>query len=238
MNINAIRTHRIEPHESLASIVQQYIPVLPEKSIVAITSKIVSLCEGRIRDQLHITKSALIAEEADQVLRTTPSGFALTLKAHRFIPSAGIDESNGDGIYILHPADSQHTAATLWATLRTHYQIAHLGILITDSQVTPLRRGVTGIGLGWCGFRPLYSYEGKPDLYGKPFRVTQVNLLDALATAAVLVMGEGAEQTPLAVIHQAPHIDFLTRTPTPEEEASVVISPEEDLFSINSQHIG
>ena len=82
------------------------------------------------------------------------------------------------------------------------------------------------------------SYEGKPDLYGKPFRVTQVNLLDALATAAVLVMGEGAEQTPLAVIHQAPHIDFLTRTPTPEEEASVVISPEEDLFSINSQHIG
>ncbi|MFP3026413.1 MAG: coenzyme F420-0:L-glutamate ligase, partial [Wolbachia sp.] len=92
-------------------------------------------------------------------------------------------------------------------------------------------RGVTGVALGWCGFEPLYSYIGKPDLYNQSLQVTQVNLLDALATSAVLVMGEGAEQTPMAIISGASKVHFLTRPPTVEEEKSVKISMEEDLYS-------
>jgi F420-0:gamma-glutamyl ligase len=72
---------------------------------------------------------------------------------------------------------------------------------------------------------------GKPDLYDKSMRITQINLLDALATSAVLVMGEGNEQTPLAVISDAPKISFLTRPPTSAEEQIILIPMEEDLYA-------
>jgi F420-0:gamma-glutamyl ligase len=93
-----------------------------------------------------------------------------------------------------------------------------------------MRRGVTGIALGWCGFKPLYSYVGQPDLYGHPLRVTQMNLLDGLASTAVLMMGEGAEQTPMVLIEDAPKINFVDRAPTKEEETSIYISMNEDLY--------
>ncbi len=60
--------------------------------------------------------------------------------------------------------------------------------------------------------------------------MTQINLLDALATAAVLVMGEGNEQSPLALIEDAPKITFFDREPTVEEEASIHIPITEDLY--------
>ncbi|MDE5057487.1 coenzyme F420-0:L-glutamate ligase [Wolbachia endosymbiont of Drosophila bocki] len=134
-------------------------------------------------------------------------------------------------MYILYPKDVQKTALSIWNYLKTKHCIKHLGILITDSNITPMRLGVTGVALGWCGFEPLYSYIGKPDLYNQPLQVTQVNLLDALATSAVLVMGEGAEQTPMTIISGAPKVHFLTHPPTTEEEKSVKISMEEDLYS-------
>ncbi len=44
-------------------------------------------------------------------------------------------------------------------------------------------------------------------------------------------MGEGAEQTPMAIISDAPKVHFLTRPPTVEEEKSVKISMKKDLYS-------
>jgi F420-0:gamma-glutamyl ligase len=38
--------------------------------------------------------------------------------------------------------------------------------------------------------------------------MTKVNVADALAAAAVLVMGEGSEQTPLVVIGDVPFVTF------------------------------
>jgi dihydrofolate synthase / folylpolyglutamate synthase len=232
----ALRTHRIECKESLHAILDRYVPVLAENSIVVITSKIVSLCQGRVLPKpLEADpgfKEALIQQEADSILKTSnnPYGIYLTLKNNILIPSAGIDESNGDNVYILYPEAIQQVASLAWDQLREKHAIKNLGIIISDSHTTPLRRGVTGIALGWCGFQPLYSYVGKPDLYGHPLRVTHINLLDALATAAVLVMGEGNEQSPLAVIEDAPKITFVDRAPTVDEEKSISIPIEEDLY--------
>jgi F420-0:gamma-glutamyl ligase len=44
-------------------------------------------------------------------------------------------------------------------------------------------------------------------------------------------MGEGREQTPVAIIKNALKISFLARPPTTEEEKSVKISIEKDLYS-------
>ena len=52
-----------------------------------------------------------------------------------------------------------------------------------------------------------------------------------LAAAAVLQMGEGAEQTPIAILTDLPFVHFQDRDPTAEELASVIIPLDEDLFA-------
>lgn len=233
MHIRALKTPRIEGGESLEGIISNSLPPLQNGDILAITSKIVSLCQGLYISKEKVSKYDLICKEADLLLETkhNPYNLYLTIKEGILIPSAGIDESNVEDIYVLFPKGIQKTAFSLWTHLRTKYNLQELGILITDSHTTPLRRGVTGIALGWCGFEPLYSYINKPDIYGKPLRVTQINILDALATSAVFVMGEGSEQTPLAIISDAPKISFLDRPPTSQEEENVKIPLEEDLYA-------
>ncbi|WP_395463076.1 putative folate metabolism gamma-glutamate ligase [Wolbachia endosymbiont of Cantharis cryptica] len=234
MHIEAIYTHRIECGETLEKVLDRYVSeLLKEEVVLAITSKIISVCQKQVVYKAACSKEELIKREADAIVNVdhNPYDIYLTIKDDILIPSAGIDESNGDEMYILYPKDVQKTAISVWNYLKTKHCIKHLGILITDSNIVPMRRGVTGIALGWCGFEPLYSYIGKSDLYSEPLQVTQVNLLDALATSAVLVMGEGAEQTPMAVIRDAPKVRFLTHPPTIEEEKSVKISMEEDLYS-------
>ncbi|GFT84980.1 putative folate metabolism gamma-glutamate ligase [Nephila pilipes] len=231
MHIEAIYTHRIECGEVLEQVLDCYVSeLLREEVVLAITSKIISICQKQVVCKTACSKEELIKREADAIVDVAHS-ICLTIKDNILIPSAGIDESNGNEVYILYPKDVQKTALSIWNYLKTKHCIKHLGILITDSNVTPMRRGVTGVALGWCGFEPLYSYIGKPDLYSEPLKVTQVNLLDALATSAVLVMGEGAEQTPMAIISDAPKVHFLTRPPTTKEEKSVKISMKKDLYS-------
>ncbi|MBS0184830.1 MAG: coenzyme F420-0:L-glutamate ligase [Proteobacteria bacterium] len=234
MHIKAFKTARIEGKNScLEDIIEDALPKLENGDILALTSKIVSLCQGRYICKEETSKYDLICQEADLLLQTdqNPYNLFLTIKDGLLIPSAGIDASNGLNVYILYPKDIQEVAFSLWNHLRTKFKLQDLGILITDSHTTPLRRGVTGIALGWCGFEPLYSYVNKPDVYGQPLCVTQINILDALAASAVFVIGEGDEQTPLALIQKAPKISFLDRPPTSQEEQSIKISLEEDLYA-------
>lgn len=234
MQIKAIKTHLIEPCASLPEILDSHLPPLKEEIIICITSKIISLCQGRVVPKESVAnKYTLVQKEADAYLKEGDSLYDahLTIKNNILIPSAGIDESNGEGKYILYPRNIQETAQDVWKYFREKHHLNHLGVLITDSHTTPLRKGVTGIALGWCGFEPLHSYVGAPDLYDQPLRVTQINILDALACSCVFVMGEGAEQTPLALIEDAPKIRFLSRPPTAEEEQMIHIPLEEDIYA-------
>lgn len=234
MKITAFKTHPIIIGESLTSLLDKYLPSLAEQTVLCITSKIISLCQGRVIPKENVAhKYDLIQQEADGYLPKDQSTHKahLTIKNHILIPSAGIDESNGDRVYILYPSDIQKTVTFIWEHIRQKQGLREFGVVITDSHTTPLRKGVTGIALGWCGFEPLYSYVGKPDIFGHPLRVTQINILDALATAAVFEMGEGSEQTPLALIEGARRLRFLARPPTPEEESQIHISLNDDIYA-------
>lgn len=61
--------------------------------------------------------------------------------------------------------------------------------------------------------------------------MTQANVRDALGAAAVLVMGEGNEQTPLAIIEDLPFVTFQDRDPTEEELVALWISIADDLYA-------
>ncbi|EPP28623.1 Gamma-glutamyl ligase family protein, partial [Chlamydia psittaci 84-8471/1] len=77
---------------------------------------------------------------------------------------------------------------------------------------------------------PLYSYIGKPDCFGRPLRMTQINLLDALAVSAVLCMGEGNEHTPIALIEDAPKITFHSLPTLQSDLSALDINEKEDLY--------
>jgi F420-0:gamma-glutamyl ligase len=85
---------------------------------------------------------------------------------------------------------------------------------------------VTGVCLSYSGFRAVRNLVGSPDLFGRELRMTRMNLADGLAAAAVMMMGEGDESRPLAVIENA-EVEFSEDT-QPEE---LRISPEEDLYA-------
>jgi putative folate metabolism gamma-glutamate ligase len=234
MKAKAIKTHLIQLNERLEDILNTYISDLKEKTVIAITSKIISLSQGRIIPRNSVSsKYALIQQEADAYLREDQCVYNahLTLKHNLLIPSAGIDESNGNDMYILYPLSIQMVAQEIWNYLRKMHQIESLGVIITDSHTTPLRKGVTGITLGWCGFDPLYSYVGEPDIYEKPLQLTYVNILDSLGACAVFMMGEGAERTPICIIEDAPRVQFSLVPPSQDQVEMTSITLEDDIYA-------
>jgi dihydrofolate synthase / folylpolyglutamate synthase len=233
MQATAIKTHRIEQTDLLEEVLDAYVRDLVNDDILVITSKIISVLQGAMVPKNSVKKRDLIEKEADYVLDTpdNPYDLYLTLKNNILIPSAGIDESNVHDAYVLYPKDIQGCAIWIWEYLRKSRNLDRFGVVITDSHTTIMRRGVTGIALGWCGFDPLYSYVGAPDLYGCALQVTQINILDALAGVGVFVMGEGREQTPLALIRNAPRISFVDHAPRAQDLARITISLEEDLYA-------
>lgn len=233
MRSRAIQTHVISVSErDLFGILDRHLPPLPERSVVAITSKIVAICEGRVRPTAGTDKQRLIAEEAERYLPADSRwGVSLTLKQGLLIATAGIDESNADGWFVLWPSDAQRSAHAIRAHLAVRFGLTEVGVVITDSRSTPLRAGVTGVALAHSGFLALNDYVGKEDLFGRPLRMTKVNVMDALAASAVLVMGEGSECTPLAVIDEVPFVSFRADSPTPDELSRLRIAPEDDLYA-------
>lgn len=234
MRVISVRTKLITAGAAeLVPVLERVITELEEGSVIAITSKIVSLCEGSVIPLGQIDKEELVVRESDLYLPASLSkyGHHFTITNNTLIPMAGVDESNGDGQYVLWPKDAQATANQVRAWARQKFGLSKIGVIITDSTCHPLRRGTNGIMLAYSGFRALNDYIGRPDLFGRPFTVSQADVAGGLAAAAVLQMGEGTEQTPIAILTELPFVHFQDRDPTAEELATVIIPLEEDLFA-------
>src|SRR3989344_3612878 len=215
MIIQPIKTKILKPpKDDLLKTIHNSIKSLEEKSIVVITSKVVSIWEGRCVPMKGHSKDKLTKQEADLYLprEAVPGAWVMhTIKNNIFIPSAGIDESNAGEYYILWPKNSKVAAKKLWTWLRKKYHVKNLGVIITDSHTIALRRGVLGISLAHYGFNPLKDYRDKPDLFGRKFKMSQTNIADGLAAAAVVVMGEGNEATPICLIKDIPWVKFVSK---------------------------
>ena len=89
----------------------------------------------------------------------------------------------------------------------------------------PLRAGITGIALGYAGFSGIKDYKGIPDIFDRKFKFSRVDIADSLAATAVLVMGEGAERQPLAMIEK---VDIKFRSKVNRKELHISI--EDDMY--------
>jgi len=233
MKVTAVKTRLIMPFEcTIEDIIAESVPEMNEKSVLAVSSKIVSLCEGNVLPADSISKDRLIEAEADCYIPSKESryGVYITIKNGLIAPSAGIDESNSNGYLIMWPRDPQQSANRIWSFLRDRYKLQHAGVIITDSATNPLRWGVTGRSLAHCGFKGLKIRIGEKDLFNKTLRQTRIDMAGGLAASAVLCMGEADEQTPLAIIEDVPFIEFQDREPTSEELDQLKLEIKDDLY--------
>lgn len=221
MIVEAIRTRVFKEGEDLGAFVAEHVAAIGDSAILVVTSKIVALSESRTADPKD--RDRIIQEESDTAIRTKYTW--LTIKDGTVMSSAGVDESNADGKLILLPRDSFAAAHALRTTLMRRFNIERLGVLITDSRVLPLRAGVVGVALGYAGFKGVRDYRGEPDIFGRILKLARTDIADGLATAAVLEMGEGAEQQPLALVTQAP-VEFVETI----DRSELHIDIEDDLY--------
>src|SRR3989344_2187494 len=221
MKTRSIRTRLFTEGENLERFVLEHVRKLKDGNILVVTSKIVALAERRTASPYE--KEKIVLRESEWAV---PTKYVwLTIKDGMFMAAAGIDESNAHGKIILLPKDSFKAAARLRRVLLKRYKIRKFGVLITDSRVLPLRAGVVGVALGYAGFGGVKDYRGSTDLFGRTLKMTRVDIADSLATAAVLLMGEGNERKPLAIIEDAP-VEFRERVNRQE----LVIPVADDLY--------
>lgn len=232
MQITAYRIRPlVPPRDSLRDAIATSGLSLKNGDIVAISSKVVSIDEGRTVPIDSTPKEDLVRAEADWYWRAPKNAryrALFTITQGTMTGSAGIDESNGSGHYILYPEDSFKSARRLRTHLMKTYGVSELGLIITDSSSLPLRRGALGIALAWDGIDPLRDYRGMKDIFGRSIQSEMANLIDSLAAAAVLEMGEGNEQTPIARIRDAKNILLKNRSIRKDQ---LIVSPEDDIFA-------
>lgn len=219
------------PKDSLLEALAASKLSLKDGDIIAISSKVVAIHEGATVPLESVHKEDLIRAQAQWYQkggRASKWRTWFTIAGGVFVGSAGVDESNGNGHYILYPKDAFKSARTLRNWLMKTYGVRELGVIITDSMSTPLRRGAIGFALAWDGIDPLRDYRGTKDIFGRTIKIELANLIDALAASAVLVMGEGAECTPVAVIRDAQNIRLKNRAKNLDQ---LIVSPEDDIFA-------
>jgi dihydrofolate synthase / folylpolyglutamate synthase len=236
MKVTPIQTPVVHAGDNLYQILDSALPRVEENSIVVVTSKIIALAEGSVVPKVEGTqqeKHDLVRLEAELYLEPdqSPYNLMLTVKHNIMAVNAGIDESNADDQYVLLPQDPYRSAREIWDFLRKRDGLQNLGTLIVDSKTFPLKWGTMGTALAHCGFLALNNRIGEKDLFGHEMQMTQVNVTEGLAAAAVLEMGEVAESQPLCLITEVAMVEFQDRPPTQAEIESLQITLEDDAYA-------
>jgi len=231
MKVISIETRTIlPPKDDIYSVIDEFCPKLREGDIFIITSKVLAIHQGRCIPINEIkNKDDLIKKEADVFIprKECPGEHViLAIKKHTLVPSAGIDESNANGHYILWPKNPEKEAKRICQYLKKKFSLKRLAVVITDSHCIPLRYGTMGISIGFYGFKPLKDYRGKKDIFGRVLKITQANIADALAVIGVVAMGEGNEKRPMAIVRDADFVKFNNK----ETYKDLLIPIKEDIF--------
>ena len=170
--------------------------------IVVVTHKIVSKAEGQvveIEGDPDTFKRKLVESEAVSIVRRRGDLIIAETK-HGFIcANAGIDRSNAaPNTMILLPDDPDRSARRLKHRF-DHEFGTDLAVIISDTFGRPWRRGLTDVAIGVAGIKPILDLKGTEDWAGYELDVTEVAVVDELASAADLVMGK-ASGIPVALI--------------------------------------
>ena len=154
----------------------------------------------------------IIIQESNEIVRMG-SDFIVTETHHGFIcANAGIDESNIDaGKAKPMPVNPDKSANQLRNKLEESTG-KELAIIISDTQGRPFREGAVGVAIGASGINSLWNRQGEIDLYGRELQITQIAVVDELAAAASLIMGQADEGIPVVIIRGFSSFNKLRNT--------------------------
>ncbi len=214
------------------------------QDILVVTSKIVSKAAGRLVDLATVIPGAraielaaltrkdarlveLVLTESIAIVRSVPHVLITRHRLGLVMANAGIDQSNlghadGDRALLL-PENPDGSAEQLRDNISRQLGVSP-AVVLADSFGRPWRMGVVNVGIGASGLPALNDRRGEPDRDGRILEVTQIAVADMVASAAGLVMGEGAEGVPAALLRGY-------SWPSEDRPASALVRPgEQDLF--------
>lgn len=217
---------------------------IEDGDVIVVAQKVVSKAEGRVirLDLVEPSKKALeVAEktgkdprivelilgESKRFLKVSEQILIVEDDRNLVNINAGIDKSNVKGVnrYTLLPVDPDQSARNLRSCIR-ELTGRDVGVVISDSYSRAFRRGQVNFAIGLAGVEPFIDYRGTPDLFGYVLQVKFSAVVDELASAGELVMGQGREGIPVAIIK-----GFKRRNSTSKSSSKdLLIAEEEDLF--------
>lgn len=199
---------------------------LQPDDVLVVAQKIVSKAEGRFRYLPDVVVSdrarqlaaltgkdprivELVLAESTEVVRAAQDVLIVRHRRGFVMAQAGIDRSNlpGDQTVLLLPQDPDASAAALHSRLAREFGLAQgPGVIVSDSFGRPWRIGTTNVAIGAAGLAALWDRRGEVDRHGRPLEITQVAWADAIAAAAGLLIGEGAESIPAVLVRGLPRV--------------------------------
>lgn len=206
--------------------------ILRDGDIVVIAQKIISKAENAVVDLKSIQPSPKALELAVQTGRDArlvqvyldESSELLYVKGRMIITrhklgfimsSSGVDRSNvaeySDETVVLLPKNSDKSAKIIRANIKnlTGKEVA---VIINDSGGRNDREGSVGIAIGLAGIEAIEA-RLQNDLFGNSSK-SQIALVDELAAAASILMGQADENVPVVIIRGVNY--------TPSENTSII----------------
>ena len=189
---------------------------LRSSDVLVVSSKFIAVAEGRVVHLGTVIPSSLasstartlnmspelcelVIRESDEVIGGV-AGFMLALKEGLLTPNAGIDKSNIEhGKVVLYPRDPLESARAIIEEVRFRRGV-EIGVVVSDSRLTPTRKGTVGVALAAAGLEAIVDLRGKEDLFGNVLKVTSQAVADDLCSGAQLVMGEADESAPIVLV--------------------------------------
>ncbi len=189
---------------------------LLDGDLVIVAHTVVSKSEGRVMhdDEVSVSsKARIIAErndfdpvqvelalrESKEVIRSEGALITET-KTGLVCNFSGVDRSNApEDSYVLLPEDPDWSARDILRKLIDATGV-RLGVVVTDTQGRPWRKGSVNLAIGSAGINAFKHNRGKKDLYGRTLKRSTVCQVDELAASAEPLMGQADEGVPVVII--------------------------------------
>jgi len=239
----------IKPGDDIARIIVDVVLKdglkLEDRDIIVIAQKILSKAEGKVVELKEVVPSKrareiakmtgknekfveLVLRDTRRIVKVSRDIILVEDKRGLVCINAGIDKSNVEGIgnFALLP-ENPDTSAERCREKIGKLTGKNVAVIVCDTYSRPFRRGQVNFAIGMAGIKPFKDYRGKQDLFGEVLKVKNVAVVDELAAAAELLMGQAEEARPVVIFKG---LDGLVEFSEKSNVQELFIPSEEDLF--------
>ena len=191
---------------------------IQERDVIVITHVAVSKAEGNVVNLGEVSPSErakeiaqqtykepelveVILRETKEIVRVGPNSLITENKNGIVCANAGVDRSNveGERNVVLLPKNPDASAQKIRQEIKK-LMGCDVAVIVSDTHGRPFRMGEINVAIGVAGIKPIRDRRGEKDLFGYVLRIKQTAVVDELASAAELVIGQANEGIPVAII--------------------------------------